>query len=82
MLLVNGKSFFKSDKKLNTHLLINCSTIKIIDGSILYSPNLNALENTVRTLFSVFFFALGIFKVVNWILKNKSRNQERSSNEN
>ncbi len=49
---------------------------------ILYSPNLDALESTMRTLFSVFFFSLGIFRVVNWVLKNKSRNQERSSNEN
>jgi len=40
---------------------------------ILTTENLNGLEKSARVLFAVFFLALGVFRVVNWVLKNKSR---------
>jgi cadmium resistance protein CadD (predicted permease) len=53
--------------------LITALTFIALGVYILYTDNLNTLEKTTRVLFSIFFFALGVFRTVNWVLKNKSR---------
>ncbi len=69
------KKFGKSNISDFMHRLglLTAITFIALGTYILYTDNLNGLEKTTRVLFSIFFFALGIFRVVNWVLKNKSR---------
>lgn len=53
--------------------LITALTFIALGAYVLYTDNLNALPRATRVLFSIFFFALGVFRIVNWFLKNKSR---------
>ncbi len=61
--------------------LLTAATFVILGIYILYSDNLNGLEKTTRVIFSIFFFALGFFRIVNWVLKNKSRKIGEYANE-
>ncbi len=53
--------------------LLTALTFFALGIYIVYTDNLDALPKTTRVLFSIFFFALGVFRTVNWFLKNKSR---------
>lgn len=53
--------------------LITALTFVALGAYILFTDNLDRLPQTTRVLFSIFFFAFGVFRVVNWLLKNKSR---------
>jgi hypothetical protein len=40
---------------------------------VMFTDNLNYIDQNIRIIFSLFFFAFGFFRGVHWIQKHKSR---------
>jgi hypothetical protein len=53
--------------------LVTAAAFFVLGVFILCTEQLNNMEKTYRVIFASLFFAIGCYRIVNWYLKNKSR---------